>query len=142
MTPKASASPGGKQVLRLSGLRMSLLATAVGAVASAVGFLSVSCSSDTAANPSVSVFDASAQSTTSSGGSNGSFPTIEGGLPVDDGGGTSGTPVNVKDGGECTATVAEAKEGSRPVDIIFVIDNSHSMDQEIGEVENQINENF
>jgi hypothetical protein len=42
----------------------------------------------------------------------------------------------------CVAKEADAVEGRRPVDIIFVIDNSESMGQEIDEVEQQINENF
>jgi hypothetical protein len=42
----------------------------------------------------------------------------------------------------CVAKEAEAIEGSRPIDIIFLIDNSDSMAEEIGEVEKQINQNF
>lgn len=47
-------------------------------------------------------------------------------------------------GGEepCTQQSAEATLVSRPVDIIFVIDNSGSMTDEIREVEEQINANF
>lgn len=42
----------------------------------------------------------------------------------------------------CVAKEAEAIEGSRPIDIVFLIDNSDSMSEEIGEVEKQINQNF
>lgn len=42
----------------------------------------------------------------------------------------------------CVAKEAEAVTGVRPVDIIFAIDNSDSMSEEIGEVEQQINVNF
>jgi hypothetical protein len=42
----------------------------------------------------------------------------------------------------CVAQEAEAVEGRGPIDIIFLIDNSDSMSQEIAEVEKQINENF
>lgn len=45
-------------------------------------------------------------------------------------------------GEPCLAKEAEAVEGKRPIDIIFVIDNSESMAEEIAEVENQINVNF
>ncbi|MBX3190808.1 MAG: hypothetical protein KF819_27670 [Labilithrix sp.] len=50
--------------------------------------------------------------------------------------GSSGTPK------ECAAQEAQASLAKRPVDIIFVIDNSGSMSGEIAEVENQINANF
>ncbi|WP_437587038.1 hypothetical protein [Sorangium sp. So ce1000] len=42
----------------------------------------------------------------------------------------------------CVATVAEATLTKRPVDIIFVIDNSSSMSDEIISVQNNINESF
>lgn len=55
----------------------------------------------------------------------------------DAGGGTA-------DGGdnECAAQEAEATLVKRPVDIIFTIDNSGSMSDEITEVQNQVNQNF
>ncbi|WP_437912337.1 hypothetical protein WME73_34645 [Sorangium sp. So ce302] len=42
----------------------------------------------------------------------------------------------------CVATVAEATLTKRPVDIVFVIDNSPSMANEIISVQNNINESF
>ena len=45
-------------------------------------------------------------------------------------------------GTACASKEAEAIPGARPVDIIFVIDNSQSMSEEIAEVEEQINVNF
>jgi hypothetical protein len=42
----------------------------------------------------------------------------------------------------CVAQEGAAVPGKRPVDIIFAIDNSASMKEEIAEVEQQINENF
>jgi hypothetical protein len=51
-------------------------------------------------------------------------------------------PVDAGPQPACVAQEAEAVPGKRPVDIIFAIDNSESMSEEIGEVENQINVNF
>lgn len=45
-------------------------------------------------------------------------------------------------GKECAAQEAQATLAKRPIDILFVIDNSGSMSGEIAEVEKQINENF
>ena len=42
----------------------------------------------------------------------------------------------------CVAKEAEAAPGKRPVDIVFIVDNSESMTEEIAEVEDQINTNF
>jgi hypothetical protein len=53
--------------------------------------------------------------------------------------GTSGTSGGGK---ECAAQEAAASLTKRPVDIIFVIDNSGSMSGEIAEVEKQVNDNF
>jgi hypothetical protein len=70
-------------------------------------------------------------SSTSSGGSNGTF------------GGSSGSTTNDSDGDPgCAAQEAQATAIQRPVDIVFVIDNSGSMSGEISEVEKQINQNF
>lgn len=46
------------------------------------------------------------------------------------------------DGAACASSKAEAVLTKRPVDILFVIDNSGSMDGEIVEVQKQINQNF
>jgi hypothetical protein len=46
------------------------------------------------------------------------------------------------DGAACASSKAEAVLSKRPVDIIFVVDNSGSMDGEIIEVQKQINQNF
>lgn len=43
---------------------------------------------------------------------------------------------------ECAAQEAQATLTKRPVDVIFVIDNSGSMSQEITEVQNQVTTNF
>jgi hypothetical protein len=45
-------------------------------------------------------------------------------------------------GKECAAQEAAASLSKRPVDIVFAIDNSGSMREEIAEVEKQINDNF
>ena len=42
----------------------------------------------------------------------------------------------------CASVKAEATLGKKPVDIIFVIDNSGSMSDEIPAVQNNINKNF
>lgn len=51
-------------------------------------------------------------------------------------------PSNVGSGAECAEQQAPATYAKRPVDIIFAIDNSSSMSDEIAEVEKQINTNF
>jgi hypothetical protein len=64
------------------------------------------------------------------GGTSGSFGSS---------GGTSGSSGAPK---ECAAKESSASFTKKPVDILFVIDNSGSMSEEIREVENQINSNF
>lgn len=71
------------------------------------------------------------------GGSSGSGEA--GGLSYD--GGVGGAPPVTPDTA-CVATVAEATLTKRPVDIIFMIDNSESMANEIISVQNNINESF
>ncbi len=76
--------------------------------------------------------------TTGSGGSgivttgSGGASTGIGGLPTGGAGGMA----------TCAATSATAKLTSEPVDIILVVDNSGSMDEELIAVENNINDNF
>lgn len=55
--------------------------------------------------------------------------------------GTSGA-TSSGDPKECAAQEAAATLAKKPVDIVFVIDNSGSMSGEIAEVEKQINDNF
>lgn len=57
-------------------------------------------------------------------------------------GGSSSGGASSSGGQECAAQEAAATLAKRPVDIIFVIDNSGSMGGEITEVQNQINQNF
>ncbi|MGK4002663.1 hypothetical protein WMF31_08570 [Sorangium sp. So ce1036] len=57
------------------------------------------------------------------------------------GGGSGGAPPVTPDTA-CVATVAEATLTKRPVDIIFMIDNSESMANEIISVQNNINDSF
>lgn len=73
----------------------------------------------------------------SSGGGGASGGTSNGGIGGDPDGG-------VREGGtgECVATEASASLVRRPVDVVFTIDNSGSMSDEIAEVEEQINQNF
>jgi hypothetical protein len=47
-----------------------------------------------------------------------------------------------EDAAACVQTEAQAERASRPVDVIFVIDNSESMSEEIAAVEDQINTNL
>ncbi|WP_437597228.1 hypothetical protein WMF28_31930 [Sorangium sp. So ce590] len=54
---------------------------------------------------------------------------------------TGGAPP-VKPGEECVATAAQATLTKRPVDVVFVIDNSPSMANEIISVQDNINESF
>lgn len=66
-----------------------------------------------------------------------------GGPSGEDGGGGDGEPdarvVNVPDAAPCVAQNVEASEKLRPVDIIWVIDNSGSMSEEESRVQNNIN---
>jgi len=55
---------------------------------------------------------------------------------------TSGASGSSGDPKECAAQEAAATLAKKPVDIVFVIDNSGSMSGEIAEVEKQINDNF
>jgi hypothetical protein len=77
-----------------------------------------------------SEFGSSSGDTTGSSGSSGGFE------------GTSSGSSGSSGGTECAAHEAQASLTKKPVDIIFVIDNSGSMSDEIKEVEKQINENF
>lgn len=70
-------------------------------------------------------------SSTSSGGSTGDF-----------GGSSSGNTNNTNGDPGCATQEAQAAAVTRPVDIIFVIDNSGSMAGEIAEVQKQLNDNF
>jgi hypothetical protein len=93
--------------------------------------LLAACGSDEGKTPAnESTFDGSGPSTPpgSSSGSS-SFGTS-----------SSGEPNGVD--AACVSQEAEAITSKRPLDIIFVIDNSESMGDEIAEVENQINTNF
>jgi hypothetical protein len=63
--------------------------------------------------------------------------TNMGGISLSVGG--SGTGGN---GGSCIDVAIESTSLLRPVDVIFVIDNSGSMGEEIAAVENNINQNF
>ncbi len=60
-----------------------------------------------------------------------------GGLNFSSGGGDSGG-----EGGSCVDLVVEGESQLRPADIVFVIDNSGSMSEEISGVEQNINTNF
>lgn len=95
----------------------------------AVGpMLVTSCSSDDADGPNrLDGGNDSAPIGTSTG-----FPSSDGEAP----------PVDAGQLPACVSQEAEALPGKRPVDIIFAIDNSESMSEEIGEVEKQINDNF
>ncbi len=97
-----------------AGLRLGALVLTLGSAA----LLSASCSSDPSAKP--------AGEQKPGGGS---------------GFGSSGEPDGAG-GSACATQEAEPDPSSRPVDIIFLIDNSVSMSEEIGEVERQINDNF
>ena len=83
---------------------------------------------------------------TASGGSGGSVTTANGAGGAGAGfgftGGAGGGTTSTSSGGSCAQQSAEAEPFSRPVDIIFAIDNSGSMSGEIEEVEVQINQNF
>lgn len=68
---------------------------------------------------------------------NGDLFSSDGGTEIQDSGGKL-----VPTDGACASSKAEAVLSKRPVDIIVIIDNSGSMDGEIHEVENQINQNF
>ncbi len=82
-------------------------------------------------------FNENASSSGASGNSVGS--SSGGGVGSSGGASSSGAP----DGGkECAAQEAAVTLVKRPVDVVFVIDNSGSMGGEIAQVEAQINQNF
>lgn len=76
--------------------------------------------------------------TTGSGEGAGDLGT-GGGLDI---GGTSGTGGRLDEGSACVATKLQANYEQRPADIIFLIDNSGSMTEEIESVQRNINKNF
>jgi hypothetical protein len=100
---------------------MAALAGCGALTGSAIGVLA-SCGTDDP--PAGSSFSSAPDSAVSSSGSSG-FQTASGGTP------DAEVPF-------CVATQAEAAPGTRPVDIILVVDNSSSMSEEIGEIEDQI----
>jgi cysteine-rich repeat protein len=51
-------------------------------------------------------------------------------------------PTAASDGEACAATGAEASATTRPVDIIVLVDNSSSMNGEIGAIQDRINQDF
>lgn len=73
----------------------------------------------------------------SGGGSGGQSAT--GGTILPPGGGTSG---NTGEGGACLQDQSQATLVKEPIDIIVVLDNSGSMDEELASVELNINVNF
>lgn len=75
---------------------------------------------------------ASGGGSSASGGQSIQLPNMTGGV-----GGTE-----FGKGDECAAVEQQAKSTLRPVDVIFVIDNSSSMDGEIKQVQQRINEDF
>lgn len=85
------------------------------------------------------------------GGSGGSGATGQGGMVVNLGGNTGqsggigfgGTSTGgSSSGGACASDAAKAELSSEPVDILVVLDNSGSMHEEMGAVEQNINQNF
>ncbi len=85
------------------------------------------------------------------GTASGGAGTSDGGLGIGAGTGTGGSGAGgsgagsgggLTDGGECAAVVQQAESIKKPVDVIFVIDNSSSMDGEINQVQDRINDDF
>ncbi len=83
---------------------------------------------------------------TGCGGDSSGGDGSDGGANTDGGGGDGGigpdAQWNGADAQICAQSSAEATLETKPIDIIFVIDNSGSMSAEISEVEVQINANF
>ena len=110
---------------------MVLLASRVSVVSAITSLaLVVACGSSADDGSQTFGSEVNAPSTSSGGDNNGNFGASSG---------SSGD--NTGDPG-CAAEEATATAVQRPVDIIFVIDNSGSMSGEISEVEKQINTNF
>lgn len=85
--------------------------------------------------------------TGASGGSAGSFGSAGSGANGGRGGTTvlpptGGSGDETGDGGACAQAKAEAKLVREPIDIVIVLDNSGSMDEELDSVERNINESF
>ena len=121
-----------------SSLKFTFMAALAGAAfASAVG----ACSGDTE-NQGAGTQGAGAAGTGSAQGGSGG-----GSSSGDPGTGGTFNPTGGNDGGldpdsACAAQSAEATLIKKPVDIIFIIDNSGSMTDDIIAVENNINDNF
>jgi hypothetical protein len=116
--------------------RALLVATAIVATAAAP-----SCSCDDGAETGAGGSGAGATTAPST-----STGTGEGGSGSSNGGGTPGVTIGAQTGAGgaegCADQEAEATLINRPVDIVFVIDNSGSMSGEIEEVEQEISANF
>lgn len=115
-----------------SALGCAALATAIGA-----------CSGDTDNNSS----NSSATQGAGPGGSGSGGSTSSGNSTLSGGNGGEFNPTGGNDGGldpdsACASQSAEATLVKKPVDIIFVIDNSGSMGDDIVAVQNNINANF
>lgn len=103
----------------------------------ALGLHGAGCSSA----PSDSETGGKAPTGSGNGGNGGETGTGAGGAGI---GGFGGNVGNGGFGGEdaCVATSAEATLLKKPVDIVFIIDNSGSMGNNIESVQNNINDNF
>jgi hypothetical protein len=122
---------------RLTNFLCVLAAMTLSATAVAVGCTATPSNTQTGAG-------GTAGSTGEGGSGNGTAQGGNGG--GGDGGGfipgTGGGDGGLDPDSACAAQSAAATLTKKPVDIIFVIDNSGSMSQEIAEVQNQININF
>ncbi len=115
-------------------MRISWLITIIGAATVASLTVVVPACSSSESNDASSSGQGAASSSSGAGGAN---QAGSGGVLFNNGGGGG-------DGGDdsCAQSSSEATLINRPVDIVFVIDNSGSMSAEIAEVEKQINLNF
>jgi hypothetical protein len=109
--------------------------TALAALASlgAIAFGVYACSEDGSSEVEPSTAGPGQGGATSTSSGEGGDPST---ITVGQGGGQGG------EGGSCADLVVEATYDLKPADIIFIIDNSGSMSDEIAGVENNINVNF
>ena len=114
----------------------SPLKTAAGAAVVASLLTVIACGSSGDPGGSTVPDDLTSSGSSGASGTSGSSGDFGGSCGSFGSSGTSGG------GKECAAQEAAASLTKRPVDIIFVIDNSGSMSGEIAEVEKQINLNF
>ncbi len=132
MVPRSLSEPRIQQ-------RPSRRAYALSAALLVAGAVSVSACSGADEHPAFAEASAAAFAGTSSATAKGGAPAMGGGSGLNLGSGGRGGAANSS---ACAAVEQRASNVYRPIDVIFVIDNSRSMDDEISAVQARINGDF